>query len=145
MPKNRRFKSQEINFEQIEKFLKGARRKLSSAKKVLTIDNEISYQTAYEAMIKAGLAFILAFGKRPRAILGHHVVIIKFIESKLEKDYQRLIGLFDEMRKKRNRAIYEESGFISEYEAKEAIKTAEKFIGIIENEISKVHPQKKLI
>lgn len=145
MSKNKKFRQQEINLEQIEKFLRGAYKKLGSAKKILAIDNELSYQTAYDSMIKASLAFILTFGKRPRALPGHHIEIIKFIENKLGKNYQGLIGLFDEMRKKRNRAIYEADGFIGEYETKEAIKTAVKFIRIIENEISKIHPQKKLI
>jgi len=142
---DRKFKFQELNIEQIENFLEKAKKKLISAEKVLRIDKEIAYQTAYESMIKASLAFVLSLEKRPRALPGHHLAIIEFIQEKIDKKHRELIGLFDSMRKKRNRSIYESSAFITEYEAKESIKTAQKFIKIIEDEIYKKHPQKKLV
>ncbi|MBU2564551.1 hypothetical protein KKA23_03165 [Patescibacteria group bacterium] len=142
---NKKFKEQDINFEQIERFLEGAQKKINSSKKVLLIDQELSYQTAYEAMIKASLALMLSFGKRPRSLPGHYVAIIDFIENKLDKKHKELIGLFDDMRKKRNKFIYEDISFISQYETEQSIKIAIKFIDIIRKKIHETHPQKKLL
>ncbi|MDO8668210.1 MAG: hypothetical protein Q7K35_03895 [bacterium] len=62
-------------------------------------------------------------------------VIIEFVGQKFGKKYVSLIGSFDEMRKKRNKAIYEPFGNIGEKEAADAIKTAKEFISIIYNHI----------
>lgn len=145
MTQNKKLKSQETDFIQINKFISGAWKKLRSAEQNLKIDEQVSYQLAYEAMIRASLGFMLSFSVRPRSLLGHHMTIIDFVEKKLGKDYKRLIGLFDNMRKKRNRFIYEAGVFITEHEAEEALKTAEKFIGIIEKEIQTKNPQEKLV
>ena len=62
-------------------------------------------------------------------------IIIEFVGQKFGNKYVSLIGSFDEMRKKRNKAIYEPFGTIGEKEAADAIKTAKEFIGIVYNHI----------
>jgi hypothetical protein len=49
------------------------------------------------------------------------------------------------MRKKHNRFIYEVDTIISEKEAEDSIKIANKHLAIIEEIIQKKNPQKKLI
>ena len=61
----RKLKPQQVDWRQIGRFLERASKKLATAKKILEIDEEASFQQAYEAMLKASLAFMLtsAFGR----------------------------------------------------------------------------------
>lgn len=140
----KRLRPQPANFLQISRFLVSARKKLQAAKKTLEIDEETSYQMAYEAMLKASLGFMLSFGLRPRSLPGHHVTIIEFAGRQLGKEFKTLIALFDRMRRKRHQAIYDVNGFISDQEAKQALETAEKYLSVIRSEIQRRNPQIKL-
>lgn len=141
----KKLKPQQIDFGQIARFLAGAEKKLAAAKKTLEIDEEASYQLAYEAMLKASLGFMLSFGVRPRSLPGHHVTIIEFAGEKLGKEFRGLISMFNRMRRKRNQAIYEVTGLISKDEARQALETAATYLEAIRNEIQKRNPQAKLI
>lgn len=68
-------------------FLLDARKKAVAARKILALDEETAYQTAYQAMIKAGLALMLSHGQRPRVQLGHHVAVIEFAERNLAPEH----------------------------------------------------------
>ena len=72
---------QKVNPKQIADFQKSAARKLVAAQKALKIDEEAAYEIAYEAMVKASLAYILVHGQRMRSQLGHHKAIIEFCEQ----------------------------------------------------------------
>jgi uncharacterized protein (UPF0332 family) len=141
----KKLKPQQIDFGQIARFLTGAEKKLAAAKKTLEIDEEASYQLAYEAMLKASLGLMLSFGVRPRSLPGHHVTIIEFAGEKLGKEFRGLISMFNRMRRKRNQAIYEVTGLISKDEARQALETARTYLEAIRNEIQKRNPQAKLI
>lgn len=141
----KKLKQQRVDFAQIALFLAGAERKLGAAKKTLTIDEEAAYQLAYEAMLKGSLGFMLSFGVRPRNLLGHHITIIEFAGKRLGKEFRSLISMFNRMRRKRHETIYDVTGLISRHEAEEALKTAEKYLQAIRQEIQKRNPQKKLI
>ena len=60
-------KSQKVNPKQISDFQKSAAKKLATAQKTLEIDEEAAYEIAYEATVKASLAFMLAHGQRVRS------------------------------------------------------------------------------
>jgi len=96
-------------------------------------------------MIKGSIGLMLSYGIRPRIGPGYHKIIIKFSGKILGRQFKSLIRTFDQMRKKRNRFIYEVSTFISEKEAKDAIRIADKYLNIIESIVQKKNPQKKLI
>jgi len=140
-----KLKPQPANFEQIGRFLAGAAKKLVAAKRTLAIDEEASYQLAYEAMLKASLGFMLSFGVRPRSLPGHHVTIIEFAEERLGKEFEGLIALFNRMRRKRHQAIYDVAGLISRREAEQALETAEQYLTVIRKEIQKRNPQARLL
>ncbi len=141
----KRLKPQPLDFGQISRFLRGAEKKLSSAKKILAIDEEASYQLAYEAMLKASLGFMLSFGFRPRSLPGHHITIIAFAERQLGKEFRNLISMFNRMRRKRHAAIYDVSGLISRQEAEQALETAGKYLAAVRDEIEKRNPQARLL
>jgi hypothetical protein len=90
----RKLRPQKPDFDQIAKYLAGTRRKLESARKTLVIDEEASYQLAYEAMLKASLGFMLSFSVRPRSLPGRHVTIIEFSGDHLGKEFKHLILTF---------------------------------------------------
>ena len=136
----KKLKSQQVDFDQVRRFLAGAGKKLTAARKTLEIDEEASYQLAYEAMLKASLGFMLSFGVRPRSLPGHHVTIIEFAGKRLGKSSQKLIAVFDRMRRKRHQALYDVTGFISTQEAKNALEIAEKYLAIIRKETQKRDP-----
>jgi len=141
----KKLKPQRIDFEQIGRFLAGAEKKLAAARKNLEIDEEASYQLAYEAMLKASLGLMLLFGMRPRSLPGHHVTIIEFASEKLGKEFRGLISMFNRMRRKRHQAIYDVTGAISKDEARHALETAEAYLEAIRNEIRRRNPQAQLL
>ncbi|HLJ26878.1 MAG TPA: hypothetical protein VKY85_09225 [Candidatus Angelobacter sp.] len=125
---------QKVNPKQIEAFQKSAARKLVAARKTLQIDEEASYEIAYEAMIKASLAFILAHGQRVRSQIGHHMAIIEFCELHLGPKHSSLLQILDRMRRKRNQMFYD-VGSITQLEAKNAVDAAREYLALIEEEI----------
>ncbi len=140
----KKLRPERVDFAQVGRFLAGATKKLVAAKKMLDIDEEASYQLAYEAMLKASLGFMLTHGTRPRSLPGHHIVIIEFAGKHLGPESQGLVALFNRMRRKRNQALYDVSGIISRQEAEQALETAEKYLGVIREKIQERNPQARL-
>src|ERR1700736_2148284 len=104
------------DWPQIERFLQAAERKLISAEKVLAFDEEASLQLAYEAMLKASLGFMFSHGARARSQPGHHIAIIEFVRSRIGKKNAGLLIVFDRLRRKRNQALYDDTGFVSQHD-----------------------------
>lgn len=140
----KKLKSQAADFAQIERYLASADKKLSAARKTLDIDEEASYQLAYEAMLKASLGFLLSHGVRPRSLPGHHVTIIEFVERHLSGGARNLVALFDRMRRKRHQALYDVGGFISRTEAEEALDTAGKYLRVIRDAAGRRDPRRRV-
>src|SRR5947209_5620052 len=125
---------QKVNPKQIVDFQKNAARKLVAAQKALKIDEEAAYEIAYEAMVKASLAYILVHGQRMRSQLGHHKAIIEFCEQHLGAKEAHLLHQLDRMRRKRNQAFYD-LGTITQTEAENAVQVAERYLLAIEEAI----------
>lgn len=125
---------QKVNPRQIQAFQKSAARKLSAAQKTIQLDEEACYEIAYEAMIKASLAFILAHGQRVRSQIGHHKAIIEFCELHLDPKHSSLLHILDRMRRKRNQVFYD-VGSITQLEAKNAVDAAQEYLKLIDEEI----------
>jgi uncharacterized protein (UPF0332 family) len=140
----KKLKPQRVDWHQISRYLGAASKKLTTAKKILLIDEEACYQQAYDAMLKASLGFMLSHGVRPRSQPGHHVAIIEFAESHLDKEHHSLVVAFDRMRRKRNQALYEVTGVISKQEAEQAVQIAERFLAVLRSNLQQRSPQGKL-
>lgn len=63
----KKLKPHTADWAQIDRFLARADKKLASAHKILTFDEEACLQQAYEAMLKASLGFMFSYGFRARA------------------------------------------------------------------------------
>jgi uncharacterized protein (UPF0332 family) len=136
----KKLKPQKIDWAQIERFLEGAEKKLASAHKILAFDEEACLQQAYEAMLKASLGFMFSHGFRARSQPGHHIAIIEFVRGRIDKRHGGLLTVFDRLRRKRNIALYDDTGFVSRHDAEQALESARDFISVIRADIAARKP-----
>jgi len=129
-----------IDIKTINNLIKRSFRDIETAKRNLEIDNDCSYNYAYNAILHAGLAFMESKGYRPD-IIGKHTIIVKFINAVLGKKFSGLINNYDFMRKKRHKFIYEPDIPCSKLEAEKAINTAVELIEIIKKYLKENNPQ----
>ncbi len=133
-------KPHKVDWGQIDRFLASADKKLASAHKILTFDEEACLQQAYEAMLKASLGFMFSHGFRARSQPGHHITIIDFVRARIDKKHSGLLIVFDRLRRKRNMALYDDTGFVSHHEAEQSLEAARDFIGVIRIDIAARKP-----
>lgn len=136
----KKLKPQRIDWAQIDRFLASASKKLVSAQKILASDEEACLQQAYEAMLKASLGFMFSHGYRARSQPGHHIAIIEFVRARIDKKYANLMIVFDRLRRKRNMALYDDSGFVSRRDAEQALESADEYLGVIRADIAARKP-----
>lgn len=138
-----KFKQHPVDWAQVERFLLGAEKKLTSARKILAFDEEACLQQAYESMLKASIGFMLSHGLRVRSIPGHHIAILEFVTEKLDKKHAGLLAVFDRLRRKRNAVLYDDEGFISREEAEESIRCAGDLIAVLRVDVEARDAPKK--
>lgn len=136
----KKLKPHTVDWAQIERFLTSADRKLASARRILAFDEEACLQQAYEAMLKASLGFMFSHGFRARSQLGHHIAIIDFVRSHIDKKHAGLLTVFDRLRRKRNLALYDDTGFVSHRDAEQALKSAGDYLNLIRADITERKP-----
>ena len=134
------YKAHATNWPQIEHFLQSAEKKLISAQKILAFDDEACLQLAYEAMLKASLAFMFSHGARARSQPGHHIAIIEFVRTRIDKKNAGLIAVFDRLRRKRNLALYDDTGLVSHHDAEQALESARQYVKIVRADIEARKP-----
>jgi uncharacterized protein (UPF0332 family) len=132
----KKLKPHAIDWAQIDRFLASADKKLAAAHRILAFDEEACLQQAYESMLKASLGFMFSHGFRARSQLGHHVAIIEFVESRIDKKHSGLLTIFDRLRRKRNLALYDDTGFVSHHDAEEALKSAADYLNVLRADIA---------
>jgi len=74
-------------------------------------------------------------GYRPRGS-EQHATVVEFVEERMGPAYAAQVRLFDQMRRKRHRVIYEVAGLISQKEAEQVIAFASEFVGKITKSIT---------
>jgi len=131
----RKLKPHRVDWAQIDRFLASAEKKLISARKILAFDEEACLQQAYEAMLKASLGFMFSHGFRARSQPGHHIAIIEFVRARIDKKHAGLITVFDRLRRMRNLALYDDTGFVSRHDAERAVEAAREYLGVIRRDI----------
>ena len=131
----KKLKQHTVDWAQIERFVASAEKKLASAHKILAFDEEACLQQAYEAMLKASLGFMFSHGFRARSQPGHHIAIIDFVRARIGKKHAGLISAFDRLRRKRNLALYDDRGFVSQHDAKQALQAASDYLAVVRADI----------
>jgi uncharacterized protein (UPF0332 family) len=127
----------------ITNLIKRAFKDLETAERNLNEDEECSFNYAYNAMLRSGLALMFSEGVRPE-IKDKHLTVVKFVTSVLGDEFKTLINNYDFMRRKRHRFIYEPDIPCSINEAKDALKTARELSNVIYKLIKKKNPQLEL-
>jgi uncharacterized protein (UPF0332 family) len=131
----KKLKPHTVDWAQIERFVASAEKKLTSAHKILAFDEEACLQQAYEAMLKASLGLMFSHGFRARSQPGHHIAIIDFVRARIDKKHAGLISVFDRLRRKRNLALYDDRGFVSQHDAKQALQAASDYLAVVRADI----------
>jgi hypothetical protein len=91
-------------------------------------------------MLKASLGFMFSHGFRARSQPGHHIAIIDFVRSRLGKKHAGLLTVFDRLRRKRNAALYDDTGFVSRSDAESALESASDYLRVIRANIASREP-----
>ena len=115
------------NFQVVSALIARALKDLVTARANASIDREWAYAIAYQGMLRAARAMIMAEGLRPRG-RDQQRTVVQLAGSLLGGDVRSLLNAFDRMRR-RSQTILDEPGQpISRYEVEGAIKDAQQFI-----------------
>jgi hypothetical protein len=136
----KKLKPHRVDWAQIDRFLASAEKKLASARKILAFDEEACLQQAYESMLKASLGFMFSHAVRARSQPGHHIAIIEFVRARFDKKHAALIVVFDRLRRMRNLALYDDTGFVSRHDAEQALEAAREYLGVLRKDIADRKP-----
>ena len=128
------------DWKAINNLMKRAYTDIKTAKRNLDDDEECSYNYAYNAMLRSGLALMFSNGFRPE-IKDKHLTVVRFASSVLGDKFKRVINDYDFMRRKRHRFIYEPDIPCSKKEAEDALKTAKELVDIISRMVKEKNPQ----
>src|SRR3990170_7838579 len=97
-----------------------AKRDIEAAKVMMPVDRDWAFSMAYNAVLQATRALMFAKGFRPTAGEGQHKTAVEFAEIALGEKFHDDIYIFDKMRSKRHRVIYDALGLVSLEEARHA-------------------------
>ena len=111
-----------------------AREDLETSRQLLSRSPDWAFSIAYNAALRAGRALLFSEGYRPRRGEGH-VAVVRFLEAAIGESRGREVRVFDRLRRKRHQTTYEVTGRASDKEAKEALAFAERFVGVVEDQI----------
>lgn len=117
-----------------------AKRDIKAAKTMMTVDCDWAFSMAYNAVLQATRALMFAEGFRPAAGEGQHKAAVEFALIALGKTFPDEIYIFDKMRSKRHRVIYDAPGLVSREEAKHAVDFAVRFVKQVEPLLETVSP-----
>jgi len=131
-----RVKKVQPDRKQAQECIEAAKRDIRVARKILGEDFDWAFSVAYNAMLQSARALMFADGYAP-AGENHHKAAVDYADVKLGTKFKEKIELFDDMRKKRHMVVYEKVGAISEYEARQAVETAEDFLRKVEEKLGK--------
>lgn len=122
---------------QIKNRIELAKRDIKAAKANMTHDRDWAFSIAYNAILQATRALMFYKGFRPTAGEGQHKAAVQFAEIALGDKFQDEIHIFDKMRSKRHRVIYDVSGLISRAEARQAFDFAVRYVEIVGEMLAK--------
>jgi uncharacterized protein (UPF0332 family) len=131
-----RIREEKVSRTEIDRALARAARDLKTAGKIIEEDPDWGFAVAYNAVLQASRAFMFSQGYRPETSQGHKNTFA-FMVIALGEEYEDLVTYFDRMRKKRNQAVYDISGLITETEAGSLLKKAQGFVSLIRKRLKK--------
>lgn len=131
-----RIRRQKVSQDEIRRALDRAKRDLKVARKIMAEDWDWGFAVTYNAVLQASRAFMFSKGYRPAGAEGHKNTFA-FMSVALGQEYEDLVTFFDRMRTKRNQAIYDVAGLITETQARSLYRKAVDFVALIEKRIGR--------
>ena len=128
--KTGRIRAQRVSEAEIRRAVERAQRDLRTARRIMAEDWDWGFAVAYNAVLQASRAYMFAQGYRPAGAEGHKNTFA-FMRLAMGKGYEDLITYFDRMRNKRNQAIYDVAGLITQTEARNLFAKAADFVELI--------------
>lgn len=123
----RRIRPYQAQPQQVTQLLQLAARDLATAEKLLDQDVDWAFNIIYNAILQAMRALMLHEGFRPRGAEQHRTIVL-FAQEALGPTHKRRVDLFDQMRRKRHRLVYEMTGLVSRQEVEQAFTFATEFV-----------------
>jgi hypothetical protein len=68
------------------------------------------------------------------------MAIIDFVRSHIDKRHAGLLVVFDRLRRKRNLALYDDTGFVSKRDAEQALQSARDYLKVVRSDITARKP-----
>jgi uncharacterized protein (UPF0332 family) len=121
--------------QEVARLLQVAARDLATADKLLPEDVDWTFNIVYNAVLQAARALVLHEGFRPRGAAQHRTIVL-FCQEALGPEGRRQVNLFDQMRRKRHRLVYEMVGLVSRQEAEQSLIFARAFVEDIRTRIT---------
>ena len=128
--KEGKIKAVQSSPKEVNEILSLAERDIKMAEFVATQNLDWAFTIAYNAALQASRAYMYHKGYRPSAQHGHKNTF-EFMKIALSEEHKNIIGFFDRMRSKRNIAIYDMTGLITETEVKELIEKSKGYVRTI--------------
>jgi uncharacterized protein (UPF0332 family) len=119
-----------VSKQEVFSLLDVAKRDLRTAEQTLDIDIDWCYSITYNAILQTSRALMLSQGYRPRGG-QQHLTVVQFLREALGDERAKEVSLFDQMRRKRHRAIYESTGLVSRKEVEEVLEFARQFVAML--------------
>lgn len=124
---------------QVQDLLSSAQNDLQTARLLRNLERfGHSRDTAYEAMLKTGMALMFHYGFRPSSG-SHHLTIVKFAKQALGPNCEDIIIAFDRFRRTRNDRLYRGKEMATKSQANQAINNAKKLLEIVRDKVAKDH------
>lgn len=133
--KSGRIRKERISQDETAAAMKRAERDLRTARKIMSADWDWGFAVAYNAVLQASRAYMFSQGYRPASAEGHKNTFA-FVRVAMGGNYEDMITYFDRMRNKRNQALYDVAGAITETEAKNLLNKATEFVDLIRDRLA---------
>jgi uncharacterized protein (UPF0332 family) len=137
--RQRRIHRHRATAAEVARLLALADRDIRMARRTMPEDWDWAFSIAYNAVLQAARAFMYSQGFRPATDQGHKNTFA-FMREALGDEFASLVGYFDRMRTKRNQAIYDVAGLITESEARAIFEKAVEFVDLIKARAGGVSP-----
>jgi uncharacterized protein (UPF0332 family) len=132
--KTGRIHKEKISALEVQQALSRADRDLKTARKIMAEDWDWGFAVTYNAVLQASRAYMFSQGYRPAHNEGHKNTF-SFMKISMGREFSELVSYFDRMRNKRNQAIYDVAGLITETEARNLFAKATEFVKLIRGKL----------
>ena len=119
-----------VSDEEIADHLRAAKHDIDFGASIAGQDLDWAFTIAYNGILQTALAFMYEKGFRPTGGAKHYNTF-RFLGQALSPEYADDISRLQKLRSKRNRAVYQSRGIVSEREAMDVITFARRFYGEI--------------